>query len=36
MHIRCRGNVFTETFLLIKILLPSNGRRSIICFAAIA
>jgi hypothetical protein len=43
MHIRCRRSVFPEPFpgsgrlfLLINNLLPSNGRRSVICFAAIA
>jgi hypothetical protein len=43
MHIRCHGNVFTEQFpsrgrrfLLIKNLLPSNGRRSVVCFPAVA
>jgi hypothetical protein len=43
MRIRCRGNVFTQPFysnghllLLIKNLPPSNGRRSAVCFAAVA
>jgi hypothetical protein len=43
MCIRCHGNVFTEPlpsrgclFLLIKNLLPSNGRRSAVCFMAVA
>jgi hypothetical protein len=42
MRIRC-GNVFTEPlpstgrlFLLIKNVLPSNGRLSVVCFAAVA
>jgi hypothetical protein len=36
MRIHCRGNVFTEAFpssgslfLLMKNLLPNNGRRSV-------
>jgi hypothetical protein len=38
----CRGNVFTEPFtrsgrlFLLKNLVPSNGRRSVVCFAAVA
>jgi hypothetical protein len=42
-QIHCSGNVFTEPFpssgrlfLLIKNLLPSNRRRSVVCFAAVA
>jgi hypothetical protein len=42
MCIRCRENVFSETFpsssllfLLITNLLPSNGRRSVVCFAPV-
>jgi hypothetical protein len=40
---RFRGNMFTEPFpssdrlfLLITNLLPCNGRRSVVCFAAVA
>jgi hypothetical protein len=43
MRTRCRGKVFTEQFpssgrlfLFIKNLLLSNGRRSVVCFAAVA
>jgi hypothetical protein len=43
MRIWWRGNVFTEPcsssshlFLLIKNLQPSDGRRSVVCFAAVA
>jgi hypothetical protein len=38
-RIRCRGNVFPTSvrlFLLVKNMLHSNGRRSVVCFAAVA
>jgi hypothetical protein len=43
MRIRCHGNMLTEPFpssgrlfILIKNLLLNNGRRSVVCFAAVS
>jgi hypothetical protein len=42
MRIRCRGKVFTQPFpssglfLLIKNMLPSNVRRTVVCIVVVA